>query len=78
MKNGQQSAFPLTYKQGVPTEVETGLTKREYFAAIAMQGMLSNPNLGILHEGQRYIDQILLAKSSIVFADELLKQLGDE
>jgi hypothetical protein len=52
-----------------------GLTKREYFAGLAMQSMLSNPSTGTSINGQRYIDPVLVAKGSIQFADELLKQL---
>lgn len=52
-----------------------GLTKREYFAGLAMQGLLTrsdgNPQLGIL-ESKRIADE------SVVMADELLKALDNE
>jgi hypothetical protein len=44
----------------------TGLTKREYFAAMAMQGILSSS----ADRGESYV-----ATQSVKFADELLKQL---
>lgn len=44
-----------------------GLTKREYFAGLAMQGLLAK-------EGVWSSDEIL-AQRSIEIADELLKQL---
>ena len=51
----------------------TGLTKREYIAAMAMQGCCANPS-GYISEGwQQYI-----ARDSVVMADALLKQLEDE
>jgi hypothetical protein len=48
MKNENKPAFPVSEEttdridQGV--EIYYGLTKREYFAAKAMQGIMSNPN----------------------------------
>ena len=41
MENGKQAAF------GAASEVwhQLGLTKREYFAGLSMQGLLSNPEL---------------------------------
>ena len=47
-----------------------GLTKREYFAARLMQGMLSNP----------YYNQIpynIIAQDSVSAADVLIKALND-
>ncbi len=45
----------------------SGLTKREYFAAKAMQGMCSVPNTGLSLDG--------LVKKSIELANEILTQL---
>jgi len=45
-----------------------GLTKREYFAGLAMQAMISNPNIDTR-------EPEWLIKHSIRCADELLKQL---
>lgn len=44
-----------------------GLTKREYFAAMAMQGMASVIGPGSLED---------IAKSSVRYADALLKELA--
>ena len=44
-----------------------GLTKREYIAAMAMQGMLSN------HYNRRFAE--LTAKNAVKYADELLEEL---
>jgi hypothetical protein len=70
-----ECAFPMF---GVDTNTEYGLTKREYFAAIAMQGLLSNPEVvGTLdHDGSEDYDEIL-ATESVKSADALLKALAE-
>jgi hypothetical protein len=73
MENGKQMALPGQLVNG---DLHTGLTKREYFTVMAMQGMLANPNTGFQNEGGRFIDPSLVAQGSIKFADELLKQLN--
>lgn len=45
----------------------SGLTKREYFAAMAMQGILDNE--GTISEGN-------VAKWSVQYADALIKELN--
>lgn len=45
-----------------------GLTKREYFAAMAMQGILSNPESPCLTPAR-------IAKAAVRVADKLLSQL---
>jgi hypothetical protein len=40
--NGNDSAFPQEYVEG---QLEGGLTKREYFAGLAMQSMLIRPEV---------------------------------
>lgn len=65
MENGKQMAFPTKLVNG---ELHTGLTKREYFAAMTMQGYI----------GQGYIGKWGIestAKWSVEMADELLKAL---
>lgn len=60
VSNGEQPAFPneLLDSQG-------GLTKREYFAAMAMQGILAG----------RQIASANAPKEAVKFADELLNWL---
>lgn len=87
MKNQHTPAYPV---HGVYENTHHGLTKREYFAARAMQGLLMEPNQGSV--STKHVLKILgidenteydylvhypqyLAKLSIVYADELLKQL---
>ena len=56
-------AFPTTQDVG-----DTGLTKREYFAAAAMQGMLGNMN--------RSTDPKYAAISAVQYADALINELN--
>ena len=69
MKNGERQVYPL--QNGYGGILQTGLTKREYFAGLAMQGLLANTEY-ISHSRET------LAHYSIKTADELLKQLEYE
>ncbi len=60
MENGKQGAFPKR-ADGAP---QTGLTKREYFAAMAMQGLASVEG-NIEH----------MAHDAVKIADALLAEL---
>lgn len=52
----------------------SGLTKREYFAGLAMQGMLANPSiLQNANNPHTFCEELCLA--SVEQADELLNQL---
>lgn len=69
MKNGDQPAFTRLHRAESFAEFHSlGLTKREYFAALAMHGLCANP---------AYLDYGFerIAKESAIAADELLKQL---
>lgn len=64
MENGKQAAF------GAASEVwhQLGLTKREYFAGLAMQGLLSHHGkFGSLYE--------VYTKYAVIYADALLAEL---
>lgn len=71
--NGNDPANPTIgweiTSHGDPVSItdQHGLTKREYFAAMAMQGMLSDP--------ERYG---VIAKGAVKFADALIKELNKE
>jgi hypothetical protein len=45
--------------------ISNGLTKREYFAAMALQGLLSNNN-----------NYVYSVKSAVEFADDLIEELN--
>lgn len=70
MKNGNMPAMPIElsgFGQYAP-EVHTGLTKREYFAGLIMQGLMANYG--------NCEDLGGLAKSAVIRADELLEALS--
>jgi len=55
-----------------PLKEHLGLTKREYFAAMAMQGIVSN------HQMIDTVDWIWLAENSVKAADALINALNQE
>jgi hypothetical protein len=65
MENGNKTAFP----SDIHRYTDGGLTKREYFAGLAMQAMVSKENYDIDY------DFIRTARKSIKLADALLKEL---
>lgn len=75
IKNGDLPAMPITTDEAIcqmtgTTKPEfSGLTKREQFAAMAMQGLLSNSFQG------PHRDYKPLAIESITYADALLAEL---
>ena len=82
MKNGNQLAFPTvdtihpqTGERCEPLNV--GLTKREYFAALAMQGLLAS-FVDKTGNGSWGTENDMVAKISVELADELLKQLENQ
>jgi hypothetical protein len=84
MKNSDKPAYPLAERclqddDGLYVR-SNGLTKREYFAAMAMQGLLSNPEyIRQLEQSAKVISSFdsnnMLVRESLDMADELLKQL---
>lgn len=69
-RNGEGSAFPFQESDasGQPrTGPEWGLTKREYFAAMAMQGLAADHEMNELDD---------IAKDAVTLADMLLKELA--
>ena len=67
-KNADASAFSCASAGAVFRE---GLTKREYFAGLAMQGMLANKDASDF-------TSFTTAEVAIRYADELLNQLGND
>jgi len=65
MENGKQGAFACVDSQ--KQYLQEGLTKREYFAGLAMQGFVTKFNA----PNEKY------AEWSVKLADQLLKQLED-
>lgn len=74
MNNAEEKAFPLISPDGMA--VNQGLSKREYFAAMAMQGFMSVSDKGSFSTVEECIEKAI--ELSIKSADELLKQLDNE
>ena len=73
MNNGDKLAFPFEGGANNRIEPSVGLNKREYFAAMAMQGIIS----AVLAGGCNPVSYTEIAKDAITAADELLKAIGD-
>jgi hypothetical protein len=67
---GSQDAFP-SINGGSPHVQEGGLTKREHFAGLAMQGLLSTDYTGDSETYHRWI-----TTSAVALADALLEELA--
>jgi hypothetical protein len=71
--NPNESAFAKSafyHPEGGIDSPQLGLTKREYFAGLIMQGLLANPN----NDGNpKYA-----AKHSVECSEELIKALNNE
>lgn len=88
MKNSNQPAYPTIHQNSDGTiqyNVNQGMTKREYFAAMAMQGILAGipqrkqDMLPLLeYYSSQYPDKTMnecVSMEAVALADELLKQL---
>ena len=89
IKNGDMPAMSMFSSEAKPCQVRdsstqstldaSGLTKREQFAAMAMQGLLSNSVMGDsdLHNNASDWKKDMV-ESATEFADALLAQLEEE
>ena len=69
----KKPAFPI---EDAENATAYGLTKREYFAARAMQGLLSNPEWMKEYKGEKYLMQNdVISEIAIKTADKLLSDL---
>ena len=68
MTNGNDCAYPADSN----TQTEGGITKREYFAAMAMQGILSNSKDWT--DSDRCLNWV--SESSVKYADSLIEALN--
>ena len=87
MKNADKPIYPTTsqkinetefFEYNLPNKEKqySGLTKREYFSGLAMQGLLALPDKGTFGSFDEAIEWI--CEVSVKFADELLKQLEEK
>ncbi len=73
MKNSERPINPIVMENTLP-----GLTKREYFAGLAMQALISNSVIVTKIDTNNGEDLQLLSMASISIADELLNQLQND
>jgi len=57
---------------------QDGLTKREYFAAMAMQSILKDTDFGRIIYQRNRTDIISITEASVVAADTLIEQLNKQ
>ena len=77
----KQLAFPCleTDSTGNPLKEHLGLTKREYFVGLCLQGILANSSINNMDlSPTKSMTDALKVEFSIRMADELLKQLDNE
>lgn len=73
MELSNEAAFPYEFSDCGPIR---GLTKREYFAGLAMQGLLNKGDWGEGAAEQREHFRAYMAKLAVKNADALLKELN--
>ena len=69
MENKDESAFPFEGGNNNGIQPSSGLTKREYFAGLAMQGILAYGGYATPHD---------MASDAVMYADALLAELEKE
>ena len=84
MKNADKPINPVVQEENTRQGgkilmcTEYGLTKREYYAGLAMQGLLANSYGGMTSGGSRTFSPNEISKLAVIHADELLKQLENK
>jgi hypothetical protein len=73
MKNSKQPINPIVMENTLP-----GLSKREYFALLAMQGLISNSSIVPKIQPNNGEDLELLSMASVAIADKLLNELEND
>lgn len=83
------AAGPLLTEDGITRPIhpeEYGLTKREWFAGLAMQGLLANLYASV--QGSRLLNKLenkpeentcqVISRNAVLFADALIAELSKE
>jgi len=82
MTNGNDLAHPtniIDTDRRFESEYHTGLSKREYFAALAMQGLLTRvPNRPNNETDLGVIELKRISEESTIMADALINALNDK
>jgi len=64
------------YETGYYDQVALGLTKREHFAGLALQAVLSNPKFEeLIDQSGEVTGAYAIAESAVIMADALLLEL---
>jgi hypothetical protein len=81
MKNPHQPINPMPHQNTDGTiqhDVYFGLTKREYFAGLAMQALISNPEIQRPRQNDNLESDLeSFSQIAIEYADSLLKELDN-
>ena len=75
--NGNDQAFPLSGKN---SDAEAGLSKREHFAALALQGLLATPeDPSDQYDGVKTFADLRkhFARKAVEYADDLIAALNE-
>ncbi len=75
---GGEAAFPVlafVNQHGNASDPQFGLTRREYFAGLAMQGLLAHP---CPHDKRQFPGVDGITKRAVEYADALLSALAKE
>jgi len=70
MNNADRPAAPLFNDHGSAMNGNRGLSKREHFAAMAMQGLVSKHGVGVTTDSMREIMEASWAMADIMLEDE--------
>ena len=76
MNNSDEPITPLHPEYGINDMPYRGLTKREHFAGLAMQGLLANPN--VVEKGGTKPDHERIQIMAVSYADNVLKELSND
>lgn len=74
--NEPASGFGFTTADGSNHVLENGLTIRQYYAGLAMHGLLANTIVNNPNEKHKMITTKNLAKSALSYTDALINELN--
>lgn len=79
MTNPSQNVYPYKIKRQDETEHHLGISIRQHFAVIALQGLLASSPQNVMHGLPQYSDYTgEICGIAVNMADELIKALNRE